>query len=246
MKAGNHNHTDCTLPVWGVRALVAISSLSLSFADTSNLELRSLEEKVETLTLQNQKLKDSLVKSNYREEQYAAKLTDIKKRLGALGKSLLSEEKDARIISALSEVEFLNDKLNTVEASAVELIENYRDFSSSALVSSPDTRNRLEASIRKAETALGYRHKPARQVATGILQQAKVVSIDQESGLLVLNVGQTKDARIGMRFAIKRGSLDLATGIIAEVRPSVSGLLVEKVHENLPIQNGDTAKVLLN
>ena len=233
--------------MWSAITLGVVSTLTFSVADTSDLELRKLQQTVATLSKENQKLKDSLVKSNYREEQLANKLADIKKRLGALGKSLLSEEKDSRILSALAEVEFLNKRLNTMEASTVELIENYRDFSSSALVSNPDTRNELEASIRKAETALGYRHKPERAIASGTLQQAKIVSVDQESGLLVLNVGHAKDARIGMRFAIKRGSLDIATGIIAEVRPSVSGLLVEKVHEkNLTIQNGDTAKVLLN
>jgi len=188
MKTIATHTTQYALPRWSVAVLVVASLFSLSYADTSDLELRSLNEKVKTLTLQNQKLKDSLVKSNYREEQCAEKLADIKKRLGALGKSLLSEEKDARILSALSEVEYLKKRLDVMESSTVELIDNYRDFASSALVSNPDTRNRLEASMRKTEVALGYRFKPERQIATGTLQQAKIVSIDQESGLAPFSV----------------------------------------------------------
>lgn len=246
MKAFTTQNQGYTFLSWGV-GIVGLCLLSFAYADSSNIEIRSLQDKVSSLSLQNQKLKDSLVKSNFREEQCAGKLADIKKRLGALGESLLSEEKDSRLLSALSEIEYLSEKVNQVEAATVELIDNYREFSASALVSNPDTRNKLEASIRNAETALGYRHKPERQIVSGTLQQAKIVSVDQESGLLVLNVGQAKDARIGMRFVIQRGSLDLATGIVAEVRTAVSGLLVEKIHEpNLVIQNGDTAKVLLN
>ncbi len=222
---------------------VVLGLLSLSFADPSGSGQRSYK----ALVLENQQLKQSLVQSNHREDQLATQLADIHKRLGALGKSVLSEDKDDRILTALSEIEYLNQRLSALETSTIALIDNYRDFASSALVSNPDTRNRLEASIRQVETDLGYRHQPERNVLTGTLQQAKIVSVDQESGLVVLNVGHAKDARVGMRFALKRGSLDLATGIIAEVRPSVSGLLVEKVHDSkLTIQAGDSAKVILN
>ena len=227
--------------------MTSVSLASISVADSSDLELRKLQTKVQALSKENAILKDSLVKSNHSEEQLANQLSDIKKRFGAMGKSLLTDETEPRILSALAEVEFLNKRLNMLEVSTIELIDNYRDFASSALVSNPDTRNELEASIRKAETALGYRSKPERRIESGTLQQAKIVSIDQESGLVVLNVGREKDARIGMRFTIKRGSNEIATGIIAEVRSSVSGLLVERVLNNqLKIQNGDTAKVLLN
>ena len=184
MKAVSHNIKLDTLSRWSAVMLVVLSLLSVSQVNASDLELEKLQEQVKSLTIQNQKLKGSLVKSNYREEQCARKLADIKKRLGALGKSLLSEEKDTRILSALSEVEFLQKRLDAMETSTIELIDDYRDFSSSALVSNPDTRNRLEVSIRKVETALGYRFKPERQIATGTLQQAKIVSVDQESVLL--------------------------------------------------------------
>jgi len=235
------------IPNWAMVGLTVVSLLNISVADSSDLELRKLQEKVTALSKENASLKDSLVRSNHNRDQLASKFADLKKRLGALGSSLLSDNQDKRILNALSEVEFLNKRLTVMEESTIELIDSYREFASSALVSDPDIRNELEASIRNAETALGHRHKPERPIESGTLQQAKIVSIDQESGLIVLNVGRNKDARIGMRFTIKRGSKDIATGIIAEARSSVSGLLVEKVlDKQLKIQNGDTAKVLLN
>jgi len=246
MKA-QHHITHISLCRAAVVVCISGALLSTSYAKSSDIEVRALKARVAKLEQENAQLKKSLITANYNEKRCADKLAQIMSRLGALGKSFFSEDKDERLLSALAEVEYLTKRVDAIEVSTYDLVDQYRSFAASALVSNPELRSDLEAGIRKVETSLGYRHKPKRQIDTGTLQNARIVSIDDQTGLVVLNVGLSKDARIGMRFNIQRGSTELATGIVAEVRPSVSGLLIEKIHEpTMPLQSGDIAKVLIN
>lgn len=218
-----------------------------SSADANKLELATLQEEVSRLSRENMKFKESLIASNKREEQVARKLARVKTRMGALGKSLLSEDQDQRLLAALTEIEYLQERVEKLEGATIDLTDNYRKLISTVLVSDPDARTEMEVSLRQAETALGFRYQPSRPIEAGTLQEAQIVSIDQESGLVVLNVGRENETRIGMRFSIKRGSLDIATGIVAEVRPSVSGMLIQELNQkDLLVQIGDTAKVVIN
>jgi hypothetical protein len=76
---------------------------------------------------------------------------------------------------------------------------------------------------------LGLRQKPRPDVRTGSLQQARIVSLDQESGMLVLNIGESQGARIGMTFRLARGQQPYGKAILADVRKGVSGLFVESL-----------------
>lgn len=229
--------------VWCMIALFTHTSS----ADANKLELATLQEEVSRLSRENTKFKESLIASNKREEQVAKKLARVKTRMGALGKSLLSEDQDQRLLAALTEIEYLQGRVEKLEGATIDLTDNYRKLISTVLVSDPDARTEMEVSLRQAETALGFRYQPSRPIEAGTLQEAQIVSIDQESGLIVLNVGRKNETRIGMRFAINRGSLDIATGIVAEVRPSVSGMLIQELNQkDLLVQIGDTARVIIN
>jgi len=216
-------------------------------AELTKLQLATLQEEVARLSRENTNLKESLIASNQREEQVVKTLSRIKTRMGALGKSLLTEDRDQSLLSAHAEIEYLQKRVQTLQTTTTNLADSYRQFTKTVLTSDPDAQSKAEASLRAAEVALGFRFKPDRPISTGTLQQAKVISIDQESGLVVLNVGDQKDARIGMRFVINRGSSKIATGIVAETRQDVSGLLIQSLEENdLNVQLGDSARVIFN
>jgi hypothetical protein len=78
------------------------------------------------------------------------------------------------------------------------------DYLRQAVVSDPDSRC-VETSLRELDAVLGLRQKPRPDVRSGSLQQARIVSLDQESGMLVLNIGESHGARIGMSFRLSRG-----------------------------------------
>jgi len=214
---------------------------TLTHADSDQ---RTLDDKVARLTRENMNLKRSLTASSIREEQSALALSQAKLKLGALGRSIFNETDDKRLLSALEEIEYLYKHNEGMERVTLELIDLYRDVLAKEFSMDPVDRASAEATIRKAEAALGYRNRPATVKSVGTLQNAKVVSIDSETGLLVLNVGSSQQAKVGMRFTLMRGSEEIAKAIIAEVRTNVSGLLVESLTKKLELQLGDRASVL--
>ncbi len=199
-----------------------------AMADVSR---ESLEAQVSKLKRQNKVFKESLVSANMREQESAAALSKIRTRLEALGTHLLGSGED-RLVEAVSDLELLTRQLDTIETAAMQLSSTVQHYLKSAVVSDPDIRKEVEIKLRELDVALGLRHKPRPKVDYGTLQHARVVSIDSESGLLVLNVGEKMGARIGMIMTLKRGGHSIGEAVIAETRKDVCGVLIESLAQN--------------
>jgi hypothetical protein len=83
--------------------------------------------------------------------------------------------------------------------------------------------------MRELDSVTGLRQKPLPDIRTGNLQQARIVSLDQQTGMLVLNLGETEGATIGMTFELRRGQQSYGKAILADVRKGVSGAFVEQI-----------------
>jgi len=206
---------------------------AISEADTLRAEIAKLRK-------QNENLSSAVIDAKRGEQEAAEQLAEVKKRLEALGKNLL-DGGDDRLVQAAAEDQLLRERLSATEKAASMLSANAQDFVRQAVVSDPDSRLRLETSIRELDAALGMRHKPRPDIKTGSLKRAQVVSIDSESGLLVVNVGEAQDCRIGMTYVIHRGDRPFGKAIIADVRKNVAGAFVEQLDPpNEIVRLGDT------
>jgi hypothetical protein len=206
---------------------------AISEADTLRAEIAKLRK-------QNENLSSAVIDAKRGEQEAAEQLAEVKKRLEALGKNLL-DGGDDRLVQAAAEDQLLRERLSLTEKAASMLSANAQDFVRQAVVSDPDSRLRLETSIRELDAALGMRHKPRPDIKTGSLKRAQVVSIDSESGLLVVNVGEAQDCRIGMTYVIHRGDRPFGKAIIADVRKNVAGAFVEQLDPpNEIVRLGDT------
>ncbi|NIP92859.1 MAG: hypothetical protein GWO24_05090, partial [Akkermansiaceae bacterium] len=117
----------------------------------------------------------------------------------------------------------------------------------SAIASDPESRAGVEARLRELEVELGIRARPEKNIDRGNLQHAKVRSIDEKSGLVVLNVGEKENTRIGMVFNIMRGEEFIGEVMVADTRPDVCGVFVQKLeNENNPVRFGDIASLKSN
>jgi hypothetical protein len=202
-------------------------------ADTQGLEIAKLRK-------QNEVLANAVIEAKRGESLAAEQLAQIKQRLEALGKNLL-DGGDDRLVQAAAEQQVLQERLEATEKAAIALASTTQDFVRQAVVADPDMRLRLESSIRNLDAALGLRHKPRPDIKTGSLQRAQVVSLDSESGLLVVNVGQNQECRIGMVYTIQRGDRPFGKAIIADVRKNVAGAFVEQLDPpNETVRLGDT------
>lgn len=205
----------------------------ISEADSLRLEIAKLRK-------QNEVLSSTVIDAKKGEQEAAEQLAKIKQQLNALGKNLLDGGND-RLVQAAAEQQILQERIEATEKAAVTLASHTQDFVRQAVVSDPDSRLRLETAIRELDAALGLRHKPRPDIKTGSLQRAQVVSIDSDSGLLVVNVGQQQDCRIGMTYSILRGDRPYGKAIIADVRKNVAGAFVEQLDSsNETVRLGDT------
>jgi flagellar basal body-associated protein FliL len=186
------------------------------------------QEVITELQGQNLVLQRSLAESNKGEMQASEQLAQVRIRLEALGKNLLDGGND-RLVQAAADLQIANERNAELEASFMKLASSVQDYLRQAVVSDPESRVRVETSLRELDAALGLRQKPRPDIRTGSLQQAQVVSIDQESGMLVFNLGEIQGAKIGMTFRLTRGQQPYGRAILADVRKAVSGAFVENL-----------------
>ncbi len=177
---------------------------------------------------QNQALQRSLVEANRAEKQANEQLAQVRERLEALGKNLL-DGGDDRLVQAAADLQIAHERQAELESAATRLAASISEYIRQAVVSDPDARLRVETSLRELDAVLGLRQKPRPDVRLGTLQQARVVSLDQESGMLVFNLGESQGAKIGMSFNLVRGQQPYGKAILADVRNNVSGAFVEQL-----------------
>jgi flagellar basal body-associated protein FliL len=203
-----------------------------------------LQDLVIELREQNRTLERALVEANKAEKASTDQLNQVRERLEALGKNLL-DGGDDRLVQAAADLELANERITQLEAAAARLSSSVTDYLRSAVVSDPDARLRVETAMRELDSISGLRQKPRPDIRTGDLQRAQIVSLDQESGMLVLNLGENQGAMIGMTFRLMRGQQSYGKAILADVRQGVSGAFVEQIDskDNTP-RLGDTAVLL--
>ena len=202
--------------------LLAVAGVCVAQAAT----VEELQEIVTELQGQNQTLQRSLAESNRGEKEATEQLAQVRQRLEALGKNLL-DGGDDRLIQAAGDLQLANERITSLESSVTHLAAAVNEYLRQAVVSDPDARLRVETSLRELDAVLGLRQKPRPDVRTGTLQQARIVSLDQESGMMVFNLGESQGAKIGMTFRLTRGQQPYGKAILADVRKGVSGAFVE-------------------
>lgn len=209
-------------------------------------DLTRLQAENARLKIRNGSLQESLVEANRREKESAEALVKIKVRLQALGKDLLSDG-DERTVEAWQNVTVLDRRLRRLEETSIRLSAAAQVFIKTAITADPEARSQLEAHLRALEVELGLRNKPEQNIDRGNLQHALVKSIDEKSGLVVLNVGTKENARIGMIFNIMRGDQVVAEAMVADVRPDICGVFVQQLqNDNNPVRFNDTASLKKN
>ena len=203
-----------------------------------------LQEFITGLQEKNRNLQRALVEANKAEKKSTEQLNQVRERLEALGKNLL-DGGDDRLIQAAADLELASEHNSQLESASMKLVASVQDYLRAAVVSDPDARLRVETAMRVLDSINGLRQKPLPDVRTGDLQQARVVSLDQSTGMLVLNLGEMQGARTGMTFRLMHGQQPYGKAILADVRKSVSGAFVEQIDlkEHNP-RLGDTAVLL--
>lgn len=209
-------------------AALGLLAITVPCRGEENPSAEQLKATVAKLQDQNRNLQLALVEANQAEKNSTEQLKQVRERLEALGKNLL-DGGDDRLVQAAADLEIANERIAQLEASAAKLSGSVQDYLRQAVVSDPEARVRVETAIRELDSLSGLRQKPRPDIRAGNLQQARIVSLDQESGMLVLNLGETQGAKIGMTFRLMQGQKPYGKAILADVRKGISGAFVEEI-----------------
>lgn len=211
--------------------------------DDRHDRLSRLEQQVSNLQRHNQTLSKALTHAKMQELEATKELDKIRLELEALGTYPLGTD-DERLKEAVANRKVLEDRLSRLEQASLNLTNQVREYLKTAFAADAEARLNVESAIRGLDVELGIGHKPHPQVDFGSLHEAKVISIDSQSGLLVLNAGGEQQVRIGMTFRIMRGKSQIAEAIISRVRPDVSGAFLVTLEDTKnAVRLGDIASI---
>ena len=203
------------------------------------------DRRIDQLERQVASLRESYMLARADADAARKQLREVSVRLEALGGTALGGQEE-KLIETAAMLESTRTELDEVRQGSLRLATAVAEYKRSAMVEDETARLALETALQDMEVALGLRQKPQSEL-DGTLDEAKVLSIDSESGLIVINAGRKGGVEVGMPMEISRGDQVIADTMVTDVRKSVSGLLVQR-HLNpvLSIAVGDRVSVKTN
>lgn len=191
-------------------------------------------------------LRESYALARADADEARSQLREIRARLEALGGAAALGSSEERLIDTASRLEATDAELARLRQCALQLSSAINAYMQGVLVEDAAARQALEASLRELDVALGLRQAPQDDLS-GSLEEATILSIDSESGLIVINAGRDAKVEVGMPMLITRGDQEIAQAVVTDVRKKVSGLLVRKHRNpNLVVSVGDRVTLTTN
>ena len=224
--------------------LTGVLLLGAALAGAQETQTDKLEREVRQLKLQKLNLNKSLAEALMREDSKTKTLKKIREYHAAFGKDIF-EGGNTKLLHAVTDYQIAREDLNQLESAVSNLLPLVQNYLRTAIGSDPDARSAVEVKIRELEVALGQRKQPKRKIEQGTAQEARIVTVDSNTGAIVVNAGSHAELTVGTRFRIERSGTHIGDAIVAATRPNVSGLLMQVLNNpDVPVEPGDLAKVI--
>ncbi len=189
-------------------------------------------------------LAESLAAANNEARTERAAYQDLLIKMEALGVDVLNVDPKGlqqRLLKAVRATELereQNQKLSSQLITLSESVVGYLQASAQG-TADPSSRMLVETELRASDVALGLTLPKVKKAPVSV-SRARVVSMDPEIGLIVLNVGRKGGVRVGMPLEILRTDRPIGTAMVVDVRDSICGaVLSELVSENDDVKIGD-------
>ncbi len=195
-----------------------------------------------------QQLIESLAESVRVSEEKAFAAQQMQEKMEAFGVDLFRSSEDSleqRLLKAVRDLDIARQESERQRRSLHDLSEAFLRY----LAATPDAaaleRDAAELAISKASQSLSdlvENEAPARR-----LENSRVVSVNPEIGLVVLDAGRKGGVRVGTPVTVNRDENPIFTALVVDVRESVSGaLLQERVGEVGQARVGDRVRPLVS
>lgn len=235
----------------------SLSDLDIEFTE-AKLALEAARAENEALTKRNKLLEDnirvlsaSLAQANTEAELFRREFTDIKLRNEALGLESVGTDKsklEQRLLKLVRDMQVLETEKERISEQLVQISEAVLRFLKDAESVDPQSRAQaraeLEAQLRGSAAALGYANAPLAEAVPVTLSDAMVMSLREEIGLVVINVGAKSGVKLGMPFRVIRDGETVGTVQVINVREEISGAVTQDLSSTkTKIKVGDRLRV---
>lgn len=194
-------------------------------------------------------LTESLAVANSEAEVFKREAGELRLKMEALGLNKTSPQQgklEERLLKAVSDFRIVQLEREKLADQLVLLIEAVVRYSKAAVTTDAESRLALETQVRAANEALGLPGQGVAQAEAlpSSLNDGLIVSLRDDLGLIVTNLGRREGAKIGMPFGVFRGEKRVGTVRVIDVREKISGAVVQDLNKNSErLKVGDRLKV---
>ncbi len=195
-------------------------------------------------------LNESLAVANAESEVFKRQYGELKLRMEALGLASVGDNKEAleqRLLQAVRDLALTREEKDKLAERLVALSESVMLALKTASVSDPQIRLDVEGQLRAANESLDAakdQTAPEAAGSTADLTNGQIISVKEEYGLLVANLGSKQGVKIGMPFQIVRANQAVGRARVVDVRERISGAVVEDYSSNIAkVKVGDQLRV---
>jgi hypothetical protein len=215
-------------------------------------KIQSLEAELAASKDKNDALAQSAAAANAEAVEVKDRYDRLRGLLEGLGIAALensAEQTQQRILASLSDLRISETSRQKLAEALMNLAEASLQFAKT--VKDPDaiSADRLQKSLVIAEAILAAASNQSTEstAPANDLQDARIVSLKNELGIAVFDVGARDGVKPGMPFEIFREDKPIAKVLVTEVRNSVSGAVVQELaNVSNPVRVGDKGKVDTN
>lgn len=217
--------------------------------DTVIAENKLLREKLGASETAVTALQKNLAIASSESEIFRRQAGELKLRLEALGVAGVggnTGQLEQRLTAAVSDLKLVDDERKVLHEALIEFSEAVLRFQKSAVTNDPDALVALEVASRTAGRALGISSAQSVDAApvASTLIEGMVISIKEELGLIVCNLGSKHGVKVGMPFQVLRGDDFIGTVRVVDVREKIAGAVIQNLKtDNKRIKQGDRLKV---
>jgi hypothetical protein len=217
-------------------------TLTAALTRVSDLEARLTKAREQVNALA-----EALASANGESQQTRESYERIRVQMEGLGMAALdssNNETNQRLLAALSDIRILEAQNRSLTDALYQLSVASLEYAKVAGPVQGQPKVKFDEGLAASEKALAKVQAAKQPSGDFDLQNARVVSLKDDAGILILNVGSRHGVHPGMPFSIYRQDKPVARVLVVDVRNGISGaVLQELISKDEPVKVGDTGRV---
>ena len=191
-------------------------------------------------------LTESLAIANGESELFKRRSEELNERIEALGIAPADKELEnlrTRLLAAVRDMRLLQKKNDASRDQLSAMTESVMELLKSSEGIDPKARLKVEEVLRSSSAFLN-RQKDLIGTSGADLTSGTVVDVKPDLSLVVANLGSRQGVKTGMPFQVWRGTRQVASVRVVDVRDAISGAIVQNiVNPAESVRSGDTLRI---